>query len=137
MRFASTAVCALLLPGCGGGGGGGGETAAREPDAKSGRAIVIQSGCIGCHSIPSAGINRRHVGPDLDLVAKKYDAAFIRHSIVRPGDYLEKGSEGKIGGKESYGFSMPPYGPKELPPQHLSEQEIADVIAFLESVATT
>jgi mono/diheme cytochrome c family protein len=135
MKFGSVAACALLLAGCGGGGGGGDETVAGAPDPKRGRAIVIRSGCIGCHSIPSAGINRRHVGPDLDLVAKKYDAAFIRRSIVKPGEYLEKGSEGKIGGKESYGFSMPPYGPEELPPQHLSEQEPADIIAFLESAA--
>jgi cytochrome c551/c552 len=135
MKCGSVAACALLLAGCGGGGGGGDETVAGAPDPKRGRAIVFRSGCTGCHSIPAAGINRRHVGPDLDLVAKKYDAAFMRRSIVKPGEYLEKGSEGKIGGKESYGFSMPPYGPEELPPQHLSEQELADIIAFLESAA--
>lgn len=133
-RVGAVVAVVAFLAGCG---GGGGKEAGppSNPDPKRGRAILIQSGCTSCHSIPSAGINRRHAGPDLDLVAARYDAAFIRHSIEKPGDYLERGSEGKIGGTDRYAWSMPAYGPRELPPQQLTEQQLADLIAFIESTA--
>ena len=57
------------------------------------------------------------VVPNLDKAVRRYDAEFMRKSIVNPGAYIEKGQGGSIGGKEPYGTEMPAYGPKEQPPQ--------------------
>jgi mono/diheme cytochrome c family protein len=133
-------VGALLLPlasGCGGKGddvgtNGAATTALKPGDAARGKTIFARSACGACHTLAAAG-SKRNVGPNLDEVAKRYDAKFIRTSITNPSAYLEKGESGSIGGTRSYSNSMPAYGPKELPPQHLSEQEHADLIAFIES----
>ena len=140
MRSATVALlaAAFAAAGCGGGDGAGGDngettTAAPGPgDAQRGKEVFLTSGCGGCHTFTAAG-STRNAGPNLDLVAEKYDAAFIRTSIVDPGAFLEKGSQGKIGGTRSYSNSMPAYGPQELPPQQLTEQQLRDLVAFIES----
>lgn len=88
------------------------------------------SGCGACHTFEAAG-STRNVGPNLDQAVRKYDADFIRESIVEPGAYVEKGQGGSIGGKEPYGTPMPAYGPDEDPPQKLTAQQLADLVAFL------
>ena len=128
----SAAVVAIA--GCG---GGGDEKPASAPELKPasaarGETVYAQSGCAACHTFSGFEGRARNVGPDLDLVAAKYDAAFIRKSIVDPLAFLEKGSEGKIGGSRSYSDSMPAYGPSELPPQQLTEQQLRDLVAFIE-----
>ncbi len=119
-------------------GGGGDAPQATEPsapqvragDAERGRQVFLEGGCGGCHTFEAAG-STRNVGPNLDEVAAEYDAAFIRESIVDPQAFIEKGSGGSIGGETEYGTEMPAYGPDETPPQQLSEQELADLVAFL------
>ncbi len=140
MRLSTVVLlaAAFAAAGCGGGDGAGednGETttaaAAGPGDAQRGKKVFLTSGCGGCHTFTAAG-STRNAGPNLDLVAKKYDAAFIRTSIVDPEAFREKGSQGKIGGTRSYG-SMPAYGPQELSPQQLTEQQLRDLVAFIES----
>jgi mono/diheme cytochrome c family protein len=137
MRSASciAASVVLALSGCGGGDEQPQATERTKPeavagDAERGRQVFLESGCGGCHTFEAAGATR-NVGPNLDEVAAMYDADFIRESIVDPQAFVEKGSAGSIGGETEYGTEMPAYGPDEEPPQQLSEQELADLVAFL------
>ena len=131
------AITVLLVPACGGGGENGGEPAATETkeaveagNPQRGKEIFLTSGCGACHTFRPAG-STRNVGPNLDKAVRRYDAEFIQESIVKPEAYIEKGQGGSIGGKEPYGTEMPAYGPEEQPPQKLSEQQVADLVAFL------
>jgi mono/diheme cytochrome c family protein len=75
-------------PGGGGGGGGG--------DLAAGKQAFAANGCGGCHTFAAAGTNGA-VGPDLDKLKQYATTAnmpledFIRESIVKPDDYVEKG----------------------------------------------
>ena len=134
-RLLLISAAAVAMAGCGGGGGDEKPTSASElkpASAARGKTVYAQSGCAACHTFSGLQGRGRSVGPDVDLVAAKYDAAFIRKSIVDPLAFLEKGSEGKIGGSRSYSDSMPAYGPSELPPQQLTEQQLRDLVAFIE-----
>jgi mono/diheme cytochrome c family protein len=124
-------LAAFLAAGCGGGGNGdGGDGAAAEGDPARGKEIYLTSGCGACHTFTAAGTSR-NVGPNLDEAAKMYPPEFLRESIVDPKAYIEKGTSGSIGGDETYGTAMPAYGPEEIAQQKLSEQQIADLVAFL------
>lgn len=120
ITFAATA---LALSGCGG-----------EPagDAAAGKEIYRVSGCASCHTFSKFEGRGRNGGPNLDEVAKRYDAEFIRESLTNPSAFLEKGGGGEIGGSRTYGNTMPAYGPEQREPGHLTEQELADLVAFVD-----
>ena len=128
----------LTLSACGGngdpattsGGTAGATAAVAEGDPERGREVYLMSGCGGCHTFEAAG-STRNVGPNLDEAAERYDAAFLRESIVQPDAFIEKGESGSIGGGREYATEMPAYGPEEKPPNHLTEQQLADLVAFL------
>lgn len=138
----------VVVPGCGGGGseGGGSEqtavpTETNAPvvvdldsgDPMSGTQLFAEQGCASCHTLAKAG-SVRNVGPNLDEVARRYSAKFILQSITDPSAYIEKGSGGTIGGNEKYRVPMPPSGPNALNAENvMTEQELADVVAFIES----
>ena len=71
------------------------------------------------------------VAPNLDKAVRRYDAEFMRESIVNPGAYIEKGQGGSIGGKEPYGTEMPAYGPRGSRRRSGAEQQVADPVAFV------
>lgn len=122
----------VVVAGCG---GEGGEPAVdlTSGDPISGKRLFAEQGCVHCHTFAAAG-SIRNAGPNLDEVAKRYPAEFILESITDPSAYVEKGSGGGIGGSEEYGVSMPPFGPDAPNAENLiTEQELADVVAFIES----
>jgi mono/diheme cytochrome c family protein len=137
----SALVLALLAGGCGEGGGGGSTGAASEPvdaqalagDPESGKRVFLRAGCGTCHTFKAAGTTKV-VGPNLDLVVATYGEAFIRSSIADPGAYLERiGDEpGSIRGDRPYHATMPSFGAgADTPGQRLTDQQLADVVAFL------
>lgn len=73
----------------------------------------------------------RNIGPRLDVVGRTYDAAFIRRSLIDPSAYVEKGESGSIGGTVEYRTRMPTFGPEQDPPRYMSEQQLADLVAFI------
>ena len=100
-------------------------------DPERGKEVFARQGCGNCHTFKAAG-SHRDVGPNLDLVAKKYDREFILESIVDPLAYIETGEQGRIGGTNEYGRSMAPTGPDAPNEENrISEQELADLLAFL------
>ena len=124
-----TLVCALLFVVTGCGGDGDDEVTVGDPIA--GKVVFEQQGCGNCHTLAAVGSNR-NVGPNLDEVVRRYDAAFIEESIVNPAAYLEKGSGGSIGGERSYQDIMPPFGPNpETEANRLTDQQVADLVSFL------
>jgi mono/diheme cytochrome c family protein len=141
MERLGAALCVLALAlgavGCGGGGGeaapeGTTQERAREGDPTVGKQVFLKAGCGVCHTFEAAGTTQT-VGPNLDLVVETYDEAFIKKSIVDPEAYTEKttGEPGSIGGDRPYHATMPPFGPKAEPANRLTEQQLADLVAFL------
>lgn len=133
----------VMTTGCGGGGAEQSppstETRATvtvdlsSGDPTSGKRLFAEQGCANCHTLAAAG-SIRNVGPNLDEVAKRYPAEFILESITNPSAYIEKGSGGTIGGSEAYRIEMPPSGPNAENAENLmTERELADLIAFIES----
>ena len=117
-------VLGLTVAGCGGGEAAG--------DPARGAAVFASQGCGHCHTFAAAKSNR-NVGPNLDQVVKRYDADFIRTSLVDPQAYIEAGSGGSIGGEKRYRqIDMPSFGPDaELGENVTSDQDIEDLVAYL------
>jgi mono/diheme cytochrome c family protein len=117
------AFAAVALAGCGGGGDEGGGTPEAPPetvvvtaetpveptgDAAAGKAVFGAAGCGNCHALADAGASGS-AGPDLD--ALKPDFETVQVQVVEGG-----------GGMPAFADS-------------LSGQEIADVSAYVSSVA--
>ena len=95
---------------------GGGPTG----DAAAGKEIfttTAQPPCGSCHALAEAGATGQ-VGPNLDDVLKGKDAAFVHQSILDPNAVIASGF--------SAGIMPTTYA------DQLSEQQIADLVAFLE-----
>jgi cytochrome c oxidase subunit II len=121
-------VIAAAAAGC-----GGGETVEPLPDtvegtiqqetlpagnAEAGGAVYERLNCGSCHTLESAG-STGEIGPNLDDSLQGKDAEYIRTSIVNPNAEIEEGFQPNI---------MPgDYG------QQLSDKELADLVAFLQS----
>jgi mono/diheme cytochrome c family protein len=127
-----------LSTGCGGGdeaGGTNGKPTLLAGDPERGQQVFLDHGCWQCHTVPSLEGETprpmRNIGPRLDLAGRTYDEAFIRRSIVEPRAYIEKGESGSIGGTVEYRTHMPTFGPTQGPPYHMSEQQLADLVAFI------
>jgi len=126
-------LCVLLVAsGCAGGNGNTTEKSAPIGDPARGEVVFAEQGCGICHTFKAAG-STRNQGPNLDEVARRYDAAFIRESIVDPLVYLEKGVSGSIGGAKPYRPVMPTYGAgATTDANRLTDQQVADLVAFIE-----
>lgn len=95
------------------GGGPAGDPAAGEEIFTA----TAQPPCASCHTLAEANASGT-VGPDLDQVLKGKDAAFVHESIVDPDAEIASGFTAGV---------MPAvYG------DQLDDQQLADVVAFLE-----
>jgi putative membrane-bound dehydrogenase-like protein len=75
--------------------------------------------CVLCHSLKGQGST---VGPPLDGIAARQNAAYIKESLLEPSKVLAKGFEGN-------GLSpMPPMG------DIFNAQELADIQAYLQTL---
>jgi mono/diheme cytochrome c family protein len=84
------------------------ETTAAEGDPENGKEVFASAGCGGCHTLADAGATQT-IGPNLD--ESQPDEALV----------VDRVTNGK--------GAMPAFG------DQLSEQEIADVAAYVSSVA--
>ena len=96
------------------------EQAGGNGDPEAGAMVFADAGCDGCHTFEPAG-STADIGPNLDELpelAEKADQGtleeFTRTSIVNPDAYVEEGYEEGV-----------------MPPFDGSEQELADLVAFL------
>ena len=98
------------------------EDAVLAGDAKRGEQIFRShptAGCVLCHSLKGQGSN---VGPALDGIAARKDAAYIKQSLLEPNAVLAAGFEYlKVS-------PMPPMG------LLLKPQELEDIQAFLQTL---
>ena len=87
-----------------------------QGDAAAGKEVFMSSGCGGCHTYGPAGTSAT-IGPDLDTALQGKDASFVLESIVDPNKEVTQGFQPNI---------MPAtFG------QSLSDQQLADLVAFL------
>lgn len=128
-RAAFIVLLCLLVAGC-----GSGEEAAPLPETvvgtveqpggegnpEAGGEVFAEAGCGGCHTYEPAG-TMADIGPSLDDLADLAENAdqgtleeFTRTSIVNPNAYVEEGYEEGV-----------------MPPFDGSEQQLADLVAFL------
>lgn len=112
-------LAALAAAGCGGGGDDE-EAGAPEGGGDPGARVYAEAGCGGCHTLEEAG-STAMIGPPLDDALKGDTAEQIRESIVSPDAEI------------SPGFS-PGVMPQDFGEQ-LSEQELSDLVAFLQNSA--
>ena len=91
-----------------------------EGNPEAGTKVFSEAGCDGCHTFELAG-STAEVGPSLDELpefAEKADQGtleeFTRTSITNPDAYVEEGYEEGV-----------------MPAFNGSEQELADLVAFL------
>ena len=107
--------------GTGGETGAATETGGGEPqgNAQAGEEVfnsIANPACGTCHTLEAAGSNQT-LGPNLDEALADKDAAFIHESIVDPDAEITEGYADNLM-PEDYG-------------QKLTEQQIADLVAFL------
>ncbi|ETD25920.1 c-type cytochrome [Helicobacter canis] len=102
-------------------------------DAQAGRALVEQ--CLACHTIDSQKLARSSgqsdadvsaaygvTPPDLSNIAAVFDHTYLAHFLKDPV------LASKLWHKDGLAYPMPPYS-------YLSDQEIADIIAYFASIA--
>ncbi|MBJ7391644.1 MAG: cytochrome c, partial [Chthoniobacterales bacterium] len=98
------------------------EAALLASDPKRGESLFLKhptAACVLCHALKGQGSN---VGPALDGLAARKDAAYIRQSLLEPNAVLAQGFEYlKVS-------PMPPMG------LILSAQELEDVQSFLQTL---
>jgi mono/diheme cytochrome c family protein len=89
-------------------------------DAAAGKALFASQGCSSCHTYAPAG-STGAVGPDLDKLPADATtanrgslAAYVTESIKDPGAYV-----------------VPGYPNGVMPQFQLSDQQVADLVAFL------
>jgi mono/diheme cytochrome c family protein len=128
-RAAFILLLALVAAGC-----GSGEEAAPLPetvvgtveqpggegDPEAGAMVFEDAGCAGCHTFEPAG-SMADIGPNLNELPELAENAnqgtleeFTRTSITSPDAYVEEGFQEGV-----------------MPPFDGSEQELADLVAFL------
>jgi mono/diheme cytochrome c family protein len=91
-----------------------------QGDPNAGKQVFAASGCGSCHTFGPAGTTGM-VGPDLDELPQLAQRAnqgtleeFVRTSLTNPDGYVERG-----------------FQPGVMPAFNGSEQELANVVAFL------
>lgn len=99
-----------------GGGGGGG-----EGDPAAGEQVFAANQCAACHTLQAAGATAT-IGPNLDETLQGKEAAYIRESIVNPSAQIAEGFQDGLMPKD--------FGEK------LSEEELANLVAFLEQATS-
>jgi mono/diheme cytochrome c family protein len=90
-------------------------------DVKRGKKIFTThpiANCARCHAVDGVG---GVIGPALDTIATRKQEDYIMQSLVDPGAVIAEGFQGKVS-------PMPPMGVL------LKPQELADVMAYLESL---
>lgn len=85
-----------------------------EPYAAAGRRLFVEAGCSGCHDV--GGVTAPRIGPSLATIGKKVTPAWIAFWLRDPQVYLPR---------------------TRMPSFLLSDQEIADLSAFLLSLSTS
>ena len=117
-----------VLMGCGDGTSttGGGLTAGSlTTEAERGQRIALESGCVACHGSAWQG----GAGPALVGLAGATVTLDDGTTVVADRDYLVRAVVDPTA-EQSGSFAM------KMPPNQLSDQEVADVVAFIEAIGT-
>ncbi len=124
-------ACGLVLAGC-----SGGKTVSPAPetvegtlpttpqvkgDPAAGKTVFASQGCGSCHTFAAAGTNGK-IGPDLDNLAADAQKA---------GQPLADYTESSITDPDGYVVSGFPKGVMPKTYSSLSDQQLADLVAFL------
>ncbi|MCC6317418.1 MAG: cytochrome c [Gemmatimonadaceae bacterium] len=83
-------------------------TVARGQDATEGKR-VFETLCLACHTV-GGGVK---IGPDLQGVTERRDAAWLRKQITDPAGLKRSGDSVALANQAKYGVPMPPLGLKE------------------------
>ena len=92
-------------------------------NAANGKRLMSDKGCAGCHSFPGNPAQPR-IGPDLTYAGGIHSGAYLRESLAEPSKIVVPGK----------GYFMEQGGKKVslMPPLAASEEELRDIVAFLQ-----
>ncbi|HIY75396.1 MAG TPA: c-type cytochrome [Candidatus Sphingobacterium stercorigallinarum] len=96
-------------------------TTTQAQDAANGAALFKSNACQSCHSVGKKG-----VGPDLQGLADRREEEWIIKWIHNPQAMIDSGDEQAVALKAEYATMMAPYA-------HLSDDDIRDIIAYVQS----
>ena len=113
------AIGAVALVGCGSGDDG----PALSPAAEAGRAIMRDNACASCHGANGQG----GVGPAFQGLFGTEVPLDDGSTVIADAEYLAE-SIRELDAKIVDGYRVP------MPPNDLSDEEIAEVIAFIEAI---
>jgi len=116
--FAAPALLGVAVAACGGDDAAG--EPALSPQATEGRQIARRSGCVACHGSDGGGGTgppwTGSLGTEIELTdgtTATVDEAYLSRSIADPGAQVHDG------------YAI------EMPQNRLTEEEIADVVAYI------
>ncbi len=95
-------------------------------DPERGRRLMREKGCVACHAYPDNPA-RPDIGPDLTYAGGIHRADYLRQSIAEPSAVVVPG-EGYATVRDGAPASL-------MPPLQGSEQELEDLVAYLQSPA--
>ncbi|MBM3269032.1 MAG: cytochrome c [Candidatus Sericytochromatia bacterium] len=121
LAFAPLFGGALLLLAPAGGAAAEADTSGKQAAGQE----IFGRTCGSCHSIGGGKV----VGPDLKGVLERRDRAWVAAHIKAPSAHREQGDEATLANIKEYGSSMPDLG--------LADQQVADIVAYLETAAGT
>ena len=99
--------------------------AAPPGNAESGKRMVMEKGCAGCHAFPGNAA-RPAIGPDLTYAGGIHSVSYIMESMTNPSAVVVPGK----------GYSMVQDGKQQsiMPPFAGSEADLRDIVTFLRSL---
>ena len=108
-------------------------TAPVKGDAKNGKNLVMQNGCMGCHYIPGMS-SPGFMAPGLANIGGYATAAYLRESIVDPSAVVVPGYN-RNAHKNSPWYNLV-NGKRQstMPPYPLDDKSLNDMVAYLKTL---
>jgi len=108
-------------------------TAPVKGDAKNGKNLVMQNGCIGCHYIPGMSAPG-YMAPGLANIGGYATAAYLRESIVDPNAVVVPGYNRNAHPNTPWYNEVDGKRQSTMPPYPLDNKSLDDIVAYLKTL---
>jgi len=108
-------------------------TAPVKGDAKNGKNLVMQNGCMGCHYIPSMSTSG-YMAPGLANIGGYSTAAYLRESIVDPSAVVVPGYNRNAHPNTPWYNKVDGKRQSTMPPYPLDDKSLDDMVAYLKTL---
>jgi len=108
-------------------------TAPVKGDAKNGKNLVMQNGCMGCHYIPGMSAPG-YMAPGLANIGGYATAAYLRESIVDPNAVVVPGYNRNAHPNTPWYNEVDGKRQSTMPPYPLDDKSLDDMVAYLKTL---